>query len=157
MNLAPGIEMSVCIARTRSCGVGSCAEYRGVGVCIQSGEYRGVGVCTLSVHLSVRLFARSLLEVVRRTGEFRGVGVSTVSVHFSVRLFARSLLEVVRRTGEFGESNSILVIGPRGSGKTMVGFLRPAPLVLMVQCWPCSTISVAHSQLKLESERNHQI
>ena len=30
----------------------------------------------------------------------------------------RQLLELIRRTGELGESNSILVVGARGSGKT---------------------------------------
>lgn len=33
------------------------------------------------------------------------------------------ILELVKRTVENGESNSVLLIGPRGSGKTTVRFL----------------------------------
>lgn len=32
----------------------------------------------------------------------------------------RHLLELLRRTAVHGESNSVLIVGPRGAGKTMV-------------------------------------
>lgn len=38
---------------------------------------------------------------------------------YAVYVF-RHLLELLRRTAVHGESNSVLIVGPRGSGKTMV-------------------------------------
>lgn len=35
-------------------------------------------------------------------------------------LFFRHLLELLKRTAVHGESNSVLIVGPRGAGKTMV-------------------------------------
>lgn len=45
---------------------------------------------------------------------------------------ARHLLELLRRTAVHGESNSVLIVGPRGSGKTMVrGRLHSTLIVVL--------------------------
>lgn len=36
----------------------------------------------------------------------------------------RHLTELLKRTAVHGESNSVLIVGPRGSGKTMVSLHR---------------------------------
>ena len=36
----------------------------------------------------------------------------------------RQVLELVKRTATTGESNSAILIGPRGSGKSMVGIIQ---------------------------------
>ncbi len=41
----------------------------------------------------------------------------------------RELQELLQRTVSRGEGNSLLVIGPRGSGKTWVGDSKHAPIV----------------------------
>ena len=40
--------------------------------------------------------------------------------HFCLSLH-RELLDLVKRCAQYGESNSVLLIGPRGSGKSLVG------------------------------------
>ena len=40
-------------------------------------------------------------------------------------LVFRHLLELLKRTAVHGESNSVLIVGPRGAGKTMVSLRRP--------------------------------
>lgn len=40
----------------------------------------------------------------------------------NVVLCLRHLLELLRRTAVHGESNSVLIVGPRGAGKTMVRY-----------------------------------
>ena len=39
---------------------------------------------------------------------------------FLFSFYPRELLDLIRRTASSGESNSVLVIGPRGSGKSLV-------------------------------------
>ena len=34
--------------------------------------------------------------------------------------FTRQLLQLIKRCAQYGESNSVLLIGPRGSGKSLV-------------------------------------
>ena len=47
-------------------------------------------------------------------------------VHVTGRIFfcsfyiVRELLDLIKRCAQFGESNSVLLIGPRGSGKSLV-------------------------------------
>jgi len=36
------------------------------------------------------------------------------------KIISRELLDLVKRCAQFGESNSVLLIGPRGSGKSLV-------------------------------------
>ena len=38
----------------------------------------------------------------------------------SDKIISRELLDLVKRCAQFGESNSVLLIGPRGSGKSLV-------------------------------------
>ena len=40
--------------------------------------------------------------------------------HFCLSLH-RELLDLVKQCAQYGESNSVLLIGPRGSGKSLVG------------------------------------
>ena len=42
------------------------------------------------------------------------------------------LYDLIKRTATTGESNSVLVIGPRGSGKTMVGTAVLTQMILKV-------------------------
>ena len=41
-------------------------------------------------------------------------------ISFNALFITRELLDLNKRCAQFGESNSVLLIGPRGSGKTLV-------------------------------------
>lgn len=46
----------------------------------------------------------------------------------------RHLLELLRRTAVHGESNSVLIVGPRGAGKTMVLVFCGKTMALVFFC-----------------------
>uniref|UniRef100_A0A6Q2Z3R2 Origin recognition complex subunit 4 n=1 Tax=Esox lucius TaxID=8010 RepID=A0A6Q2Z3R2_ESOLU len=61
---------------------------------------------------------------VKETHMTVGECISQVGIHLcllnSLCQCSRHLLELLRRTAVHGESNSVLIVGPRGSGKTML-------------------------------------
>ena len=69
---------------------------------------------------SSNLIQAEYLSQVQRILRERFCHQSPHSNLFGVQVQYKHLIELLKRTAIHGESNSVLIIGPRGSGKTMV-------------------------------------
>ncbi|XP_023478326.2 origin recognition complex subunit 4 isoform X4 [Equus caballus] len=109
----PGVRMGILEPRQMT---GDCFFSSGQGIC--SG-FQFVEMSSRKLK-SNNLKHSECLSQVQRILRERFCHQSLHSNLFGVQVQYKHLIELLKRTAIYGESNSVLIIGPRGSGKTML-------------------------------------